>query len=135
MREAKLLRKLPDRAPTKVDAARLGDDAFEVDPTPAHELVLLAIGTRLDDLCELSQLLRRKARRGTVRPVVDEALRSRGVEAMDPVAQGLAVHAADIGRRAAVHSVADRSQRQKPPALVHVLRRRARLRSSSAETA
>jgi hypothetical protein len=34
--------------------------------------------TRLDDLRQLSQLRRRKARLGTLRPVVDEALRTRG---------------------------------------------------------
>jgi hypothetical protein len=41
---------------------------------------------------------------------------------MDPVAQSLAVHAADLRRRASVHPVPDRRQRQKPPALVDVLR-------------
>jgi hypothetical protein len=34
--------------------------SFEVEPTPAHDAVLLTIWTRLDDLRELSQLLRRK---------------------------------------------------------------------------
>ena len=56
----------------KVDAEPLGDDAFEVDPTPAHDAVLLTIWTRHDDLRQLSQLHRRKARLGTLRPVVDE---------------------------------------------------------------
>ena len=40
---------------------------------PAHDHVLLTIRTRLER--ELSQLLRRKARLGTLRPVVDEAPR------------------------------------------------------------
>src|ERR1700678_2761446 len=84
--------------------------------------VLLTIRTRLDDLRELSQLLRRKTRLGTLRPVVDEASRTRGVETMDPVTQRLAGHPADLRRRAPVHAVPDRSQRQKPPALVGVLR-------------
>ena len=75
--EAELLQKLPDIARMKVDAEPLGDDALEVDPTPAHDPVLLTIRTRLDDLRELSQLLRRKTRLGTLRPVVDEALRTR----------------------------------------------------------
>jgi hypothetical protein len=39
---------------------------------------------------------------------------------MDPVAQGLAVHSADLRRRAAVHSVPDSSKREKPTALVDV---------------
>ena len=81
-----------------------------------------AIRTRLDDLRELSQLLRRQARLGTFGPVVDEPLRTSRVEAMDPVAQRLAVHAADLRRHASIHAVPDRRQRQKPPALIDVPR-------------
>ena len=55
----------PDTARMKVDAEPIGDDALEVDPTPAHDAVDLTIRTRLDDLRELSRLLRRKARLGT----------------------------------------------------------------------
>jgi hypothetical protein len=75
--EAKLLEQFSDITWMKVDAEPLGDDALEVEPTPAHDAVDLTIRTRLDDLRELSQLLRRKARLGTLRPVVDEALRTR----------------------------------------------------------
>src|SRR5580693_2025381 len=113
--------RLSDIARMKVDAEPLGDDALELETTPAHDPVLFTIRTRLDDLRELSQLLRRKARLGALRPVVDEALQTRPVEAMDPVTQRLAVHPADLRRRAPVHAVQDRSQRQKPPALVSVL--------------
>ena len=58
--EAQFLEELSDIARMKVDTEPLGDDAFEVEPTPAHDPVLLTIRTRLDDLRELSQLLRRK---------------------------------------------------------------------------
>src|ERR1700733_3108282 len=118
----KFLEELSDIARMKVDAEPLGDDALEVEPPPAHDPVLLTIRAGLDDLGELSQLLRRKARLGTLRPVVDEALRTQAVEAMDPVAQGLAVHAPDLRGAAAIHSIPHRSQRQKPPALVDILR-------------
>src|ERR1700729_844068 len=109
--EAEFLEELSDIAWMKVDAEPLGDDAFEVKPTPTHPPVLLTIRTRLDELRELSQLVRRKARLGTIRPVVDEALRTRPIEAMDPVTQGLAVHPTDLRRRAPIHSIPDRSQR------------------------
>src|SRR6202167_2902225 len=109
--EAEFLEELSDIARMKVDAEPLGDDAFEVKPTPTHHPVLLTIRTRLDELRELSQLVRRKARLGTIRPVVDEALRTRPIEAMDPVTQGLAVHPTDLRRRAPIHSIPDRSQR------------------------
>ncbi len=53
VREAELLEELSDIAWMKVDAEPLGDDALEVEPTPAHDAVLLPIRTRLDDLREL----------------------------------------------------------------------------------
>jgi hypothetical protein len=48
--EAEFLEELSDTARMKVDAEPLGDDAFEVKLAPAHDPVLLTIGTRLDDL-------------------------------------------------------------------------------------
>ena len=56
--EAELLQKLSDVALVIVDAEPLGDDALEVDPSPAHDAVLLAIRPGLDDRGELGQLLR-----------------------------------------------------------------------------
>jgi hypothetical protein len=61
----------------------------EIEPTPAHDPVLLTIRTRPDDLRELSQLLRRKTRLWDSPSSVDEAFRTRPVEAMDPVTQRL----------------------------------------------
>ena len=58
VREAKLLQELSDIARMEVDPELLGDDAFEVDPPPAHDSILLTIRTGLDDLRELGQLLR-----------------------------------------------------------------------------
>ena len=43
--EAEFLEELSDTARMKVDAEPLGDDALEVEPTPAHDLVLLTIRT------------------------------------------------------------------------------------------
>ena len=48
--EAKLLEQFSDITGMKVDAEPLGDDALEVEPTPAHDAVDLTIRTRLDDL-------------------------------------------------------------------------------------
>ena len=104
----------------KVDAEPFGDDALEVDPPPAHDAVPLAIRTGLDDPGELSQLLFRQAGLGALGPVVEQTFRTSSVEAVNPVAQRLAVHAADLRRLAAFHPVANRRQRQKPPALVDV---------------
>jgi hypothetical protein len=122
LRKAELLEKLSDIAGMKVDAESLGDDPLEIDAPPPDDAIFLTVRASLDDLRELGQLLLRQARLGTLRPVVDQALRTRGVEAMHPVAQGLPIHAADLGCSSSVHPVPDRRQRQKPPALVDVLR-------------
>src|SRR6185437_8139400 len=56
MREAELLQEFSDIARMKVDPEPFGDDPLEVDPTPAHDAVLLAIRAGLDDGRELGQL-------------------------------------------------------------------------------
>src|SRR5271169_2478659 len=75
----------------------------------------------LDDLRKLGHLLGRKPGLRAFRPVIEKPLKTGGVEAVNPVAKRLAVHAADPRGRPSVHAVPDRSQRQKPPALVDVL--------------
>ena len=63
------LKELSDIARMKVDAEPLGDDAFEVDPRRQRTTPSFSRSrTRLDDLRELSQLLRRKTWLGTLRP-------------------------------------------------------------------
>jgi len=120
--KAEFLEKLADIAGVVVDAEALGDDPLEIDPAPAHDAVDFPVRTRLDDSGELFQLIGQEARLRTARPIVEEAFWSRCVETMNPVAQGLAIHSADLGGLAAVHSVPNRSQRQKPSALTRVLR-------------
>src|ERR1700678_1033037 len=73
------LESLTDIARTQVDADQLGDDALEVEPTPAHDPVLLTIRAGFNHLRQFRQLIRRKTRLGTLRPVVDEALQTRPV--------------------------------------------------------
>src|ERR1700722_12718143 len=71
---------------------------------------------------KLGCLLSRKPGLRAFRPVINKPLRTRGVEAVNPIAQRLAVHAADPRGRPSVHSVSNPCQRQKPPALIDVLR-------------
>src|SRR5580693_5659079 len=84
VREAKLLQELSDIARMKVDAEPFGNDTLEIDAPPPDDAIFLPV--RLHDLRKLSRLFRRQARLGTFRPVVDEALRPRSVEAANPVA-------------------------------------------------
>jgi hypothetical protein len=76
-----------------------------------------------DKLRQFRLLLRREARRLALRPAIFQTIRPMLVKAMDPVAQRLAIHAADPRRIGPVHAVQDRCERQKTPALVRVRRR------------
>jgi hypothetical protein len=98
---------------------------FEVHSPPAHDAGDFPVRTRLDDRGQLGRLIGRKTRRRTARPIVNEAVRSLWVEAMNPVTQGLAIHAPDLARLGAIHSVANRRKRQRPPTLIDVLGARA----------
>jgi hypothetical protein len=131
--EAEFLEKLSDIARMKVDAEPLGDDALEVEPTPAHDPVLLTIRPGRDDLRKLGPLLLRQARLGTRRPVVDEALRTRPVEAMTQsrsVWRSIPpIFAAEPRSMPSRTAASDRSRRL----WLTVFDRRANARSSAAE--
>ena len=124
MREAELLQDLADRALVVGDAEALGHDLLQVDPAPAHDPVHGTVRAGLDELAKLRQLLRRQARRMAFRPAVFEPFGAAFVEAVHPVAQGLAVHAADPRRSGPAHPVQHRRNGQQAPALVGVLRGR-----------
>ena len=119
--EAEFLEELSDIARMKVDAEPLGDDPLEIDPSLAHDAVLFTIRPGLDDLRKLRLLLRRQARLGTRRPILDEALgpaalkrctRSRSVWRSMPPILVLLLGPSRPGPPPA----------KKPPALVDVLR-------------
>ena len=129
VREAKLLQELSDIARMKVDAEPFGDHALEIDAPSADDAIFLTVRPSLHDLRELSQLFRRQARLGTFRAGVDEALWPQSVEAMNPVAQRLAIHAPYLRRPRPVHSISDRRRRL----WLTDFDRRASVRSSSAE--
>ena len=72
----------------------------------------LLIGTGLHKLLQLLFLLGRKFRRPTGRLGVDEPVRALFIEAMDPVPQRLAIHAADARSLFAIHPVVNRRYRK-----------------------
>jgi hypothetical protein len=123
VREAESLEELAHRALVVGDAEALQDDALQVDPPPAREAVHGPVRPSLDELRDLGTLLLREARLSAFGPGVHEPLGAVRVEPMHPVAQRLPVHPANPGRIRPVHAVQDRSQREKPTALVRVLRR------------
>src|ERR1700733_6214176 len=118
MGEAERLEQLSNIALVEVDAEPLSDDALEVHPSPGHDPVFSRSGPASTMVANSANCSADSRGSGHVRPIVDEAPRTRCVKAMAPVTQRLPVHAADPRRRPPVHPV----PRQKPPALIDVLR-------------
>ena len=120
--EAELLQDLADRALVIGHPEALGDEMLQVDPAPAHDTMRGPIRTGLDQAGQFRLLVWRQAPRVALGPGVLQPVGTAFVEAVDPVAQGLPVHAADPCRVRPVHPLQDRRQRQQPSALVGVLR-------------
>jgi len=122
VRETEPLEQLADAALVVLDAEARGDHVPEVEAPPAHHFVRLRIGTGLHDLRKLGQLRGGQANFRAFVLAIDQPVRPFGVETMNPVAQRLTVHAADLRSLRPILALANRRQRQKPPALVGVLR-------------
>ena len=84
------------------------------------ECVDRAVGTGFDDGGEGRDLIGRKPRRMAFPADVLQTIGAVFVEAVDPVAQRLTVHATDPGRRIPAHPIQHRCQRKQAPALVGV---------------
>ncbi len=82
------------------------------------------IWTRLDELSQFTLLLGREARRMALRPDILQPRRAALVEAVDPIAEGLAIHAANPRRVGPAHPVEDGREGQQASALVGILRGR-----------
>jgi hypothetical protein len=108
--EAERLQELADCALVITNPEPLEDDALQVDSAPAHHTVDGLVRPSCNEFGYLGPLIIRQARLGTLGPAVQKTLGAMRVEAMDPVAQRLPVHAADPGRLGPVHPVPNRSQ-------------------------
>ena len=101
-----------------VDAKALGDDPFEIDSSPSDHAVNFPVRASFDDGREFGLLIWRQTRSWSTRPIVQQPVGASFIEAMNPIAQGLTVHATDPGCIRAVHPVQNRRQRQQPPTLI-----------------
>ena len=106
----------------KLDAEPLGDDALQIHPPPSRDAVDFPIRAPLNDLGQLGHLFRRQTRRRAARPIVLQTVQTERVEAVNPIAQRLPIHSADLGRLSALPSVLNRRKRKQPSALGRILR-------------
>jgi hypothetical protein len=121
VREAELVQELAHRALVVDHAEALSDEMLQVHPPPAHDAVHGPIRSGLDEVGQRGLLLGGEAGRLALGPAVLQSVRAMLIEAVDPIAKGLAVHAADARCVGPVHAVQDGGQRQQAPALVHIL--------------
>ena len=98
MREAESFQDLADRALMIVDAEAFADDALEVDTSPTYDAMHQPIRTGFDELGKFGLLIRREPRPRALRPVVQKPIGAALVETMDPITQGLTVHATNPRR-------------------------------------
>ncbi len=110
------------RAFVVMGAKMLFDPRFQINPPPTHHPVHLGIGTALRDRRQALQLRRRQLHGRPGQGVVHQAYRPFGVEAVNPVPQGLAVHAAKTGRLRAAVTFVNRCNRQQMTNLTTVPR-------------
>jgi hypothetical protein len=119
--EAKLLQKRTDVSLAIVNAEALFDDPLKVDPPPANDAILLAVGSCLDNSSQFRKLLSTQPWFNAACMDVAQTIRPLVIETMNPIAQGLAIHPAYAGGVRPVHAIEHGGQRQKASALVVVL--------------
>ncbi|GAJ29761.1 hypothetical protein Amme_076_054 [Acidomonas methanolica NBRC 104435] len=95
------------------DTEALFDHAWQIDTAPARHAIALPIRPRLDQSFQLSLLGGIQATGRSRVLIVAQAIGTLGIEAVNPITQCLAVHAAHPRRPAGPST--DRRQSQPPP--------------------
>lgn len=114
------------------DAEALLDHALQINPAPAHHTVTLPIGPGLDQGLQFGLLCSVQTAGRPRMLMIAQAIRPFGIEAVDPVPQRLAVHAAHAGRiRPVAPSRIDARARSRRAAFACWLRAASRLRSEA----
>src|SRR6266436_7941289 len=123
MRKAELLENASEAHLGQINAKAFAKNPLEIHAAPARNPILLRIGASFHETPQFLFLLQRKLRWAARGFGVDQAFSTLVIETMHPIAQRLAIHAANARRLFAVHSVVNRSQGQEATRLVGVLRR------------
>src|ERR1017187_6815713 len=121
VREAEFSEKRSHVALAIINAEPLSNDGLKINAPPTDHPVDFPVGAWFDDPGELGFLRCGKSRHRPTRPLIRQPIWPRRVEPVNPVAQGLAVHAADHGSLGTAHAVDNCCQRQQSPPLVDVL--------------
>jgi hypothetical protein len=119
--EAELFQDRSDIALVKVNTEPFLDDGLQINTPPANNAIYLMIRSSLDDGSQFGSLFARQPGLDTSGMAVQKSFGAKLIEAMDPVTQGLPVHAANTCGIGPVHAINNRRKRQQTPALVAVL--------------
>ena len=113
----------PQGVLVEADAERLEDPLRQVLQPPAHHSVDRWDRTLIHTLRQSLALRRVQLRPRPRRLAVEQARRTFGVEAQNPIADDLQCDPANLGRIPALASVVNNRQRQKSPGLIGILGR------------
>jgi hypothetical protein len=117
VRKPELVQHARDVALMIPHAKALEDHLLQIDPSPADDAIRVRIRASSDNRGQLLPLVGRELARRAGRLTVDQPVRAFGVEAVDPVAQRLTVHAAQFRGLAPATPLGDASESEKTRAL------------------
>ena len=103
--EAKLFQKRTDVSLAIVNAEALLDDPLKIDPPPANDAILLAVGSCLDDSSQFLKLFSTEPWFNATCMDVAQATRPLMIKPMNPIAEGLTIHPAYAGGVRPVHAI------------------------------
>jgi hypothetical protein len=103
--EAKFLEERTDISLAIVNAEALLDDPLEIDPPPANDAILLAVGSCLDDSSQFRKLISTQPWLNATCMDVAQTIRPLIIKTMTPVAKGLAIHPTYAGGVRPVHAI------------------------------
>src|SRR5260221_14009835 len=107
MGKAEFLEHPPDRDSRQINTEALSKDTLQVRASPAYHSILLRIGAGLHQFPQHVPLLGRQLRPTARWFDIDQAVGTRFIEAMGPVPQRLAIHAAHQRRWPPIHPLVD----------------------------
>jgi hypothetical protein len=122
--EAQAVQQLAHAALVQTDAEQVRDPSLDVRAAPSHDLVFDQVRPSPHPARDLRLLIDRQTRRNAAAVPASQARHAVGIVAVNPVPQGLPVHASQPRRVLALAPVQDQGQRQQPPRHGRVVRSR-----------
>lgn len=103
--EAKLFQKRTDISLAIVNAESLFDNPLKIDPPPANDAILLAVGSCLDDSSKFREFFSTQPWFNAACMDVAQTIRPLVIKTVNPIPKGLAIHPTYAGGVRPVHAI------------------------------